>query len=128
MKYLIFIFSAIFFFNASAQDLVKKLQNQMWYAKGNVYGGEPFAIYNEKPSGCSGYVNFYNNGELEMFLESAEAKFSCFYELQSDSMKVSYSVKILKENETTQVRLLYKLKPLPDNNGFEGIPVKVENK
>jgi hypothetical protein len=48
MKYLVFIFSGIFYFNISSQDLARQLQKQMWYVK-VIFTGEsllPFTTRN----------------------------------------------------------------------------------
>jgi hypothetical protein len=43
-------------------------------------------------------------------------------------MKMSYKIKTQKTNQTMQVLIFYKLRPLPDNYGFEGIPIRAEKR
>lgn len=124
MNKLLFLLSFLLSFNIKSQEILEKLQANTWYAKGDIYRGEQSQIYFTKPTSYSADVNFRKNGELEMFIKTADdMKFVCLYETNKDMIKMIYTVTYQSDNKTQETLLFYKVKPLEKEKGYELIPI-----
>jgi len=122
MRYLIFILSLAFFYNAKSQDISKQLQKQMWYVKGDIYKGDTCSIQIDKPQNCSGYLIF-NKDELEMHMEGTDNRFVCIYEILNNKIKLHIKIKFTSTKKSEDVKIFYKLLELSNGKNFELTPI-----
>jgi len=114
----------LFSINVKCQEILEKLQANTLYAIGDIYRGEPSKIYFTKPTNYSADVNFRKNSELEMLIKTADdMKFVCLYEINKNKLKMTYSVNFQSENANRETILYYKIMELPNQKGYELIPI-----
>lgn len=124
MNKLVLLLSLFLSFNVKSQEMLEKLQANTWYAIGDIYRGETSQIYYTKPTNYSADVNFRKNSELEMIIKTADdMKFVCLFEINKDKLKMTYSVNFQSENTKRETMLYYKIKELPNQKGYELIPI-----
>ncbi|MBN8692937.1 MAG: hypothetical protein J0L69_07050 [Bacteroidetes bacterium] len=59
-----------------------------------------------------------------MLIKAADdMKFVCLYEINKEKLKMVYSVNFQSENAKRETMLYYKIKELPNQKGYELIPI-----